>query len=520
MTGYSKSKVLSAVLLLPALLTAQSANIDALVERTRAAFNVPGIAVAVVKDGKVVLEKGYGVRSIETKAPVTAHTLFRIASNTKAFTAAAMAILVDEGKVHWNDHVVDLLPGFQMYDSYVTREMTVADLFVHRSGLGLGEGDLMFFPPSDLTREEILHRLRFLKPATSFRSSYAYDNLLYLVAGSIIPAVTGKSWDDFVRERIFTPLGMSESVLNTAAFLKARDIATPHSELDGKPVVVEQENVDNNAPAGSIASCVHDLAKWMMVQLNRGEMDSGRRLFSEAQSRTMWRGLTIMPIPTYPKEAPKVLDALKPNFSEYALGWHTEDYRGHKLVGHTGGLSGFVSRTFLVPDQKLGIVILTNAEHDGAHTALAWSIADEFLGAPKTDWIGAYRELEKLEGQEIAKVLSASAGKRNANSKPSLPLASYAGTYRDQWYGDIIIREENGKLTIQFSHTKALAGSLEHWQYDTFVARWKERSMNADAYVTFNLKPDGSIDEVRMKAVSPATDFSFDFQDLLLRPVK
>lgn len=519
MTGCLKNKLLVAAVLLPAIACAQE-NFDALVERARTEFHVPGIALAVVKDGRVVVEKGYGVRRVGDPAPVDAHTLFRIASNTKAFTAAALAILVDEGKIHWSDHVVDLLPGFQMYDSYITREMTVEDLLVHRSGLGLGEGDLMFFPPSDLSREEILHRLRFLKPATSFRSHYAYDNLLYLVAGSIIPAVTGKSWDDFVRERIFAPLGMTSSDNRTAALLTGTDVATPHAEVDGKLTPLEQENVDNNAPAGSIVSCVHDLAKWMMVQLNRGALPDGKRLFSEAQSEKMWTGLTILPIETHlPKGAPSALAMLIPNFNEYALGWTLRDYRGHKIVGHTGGLSGFVSRTFLVPDLKLGIIILTNAEAEGAHTALAWSIADHYLGAPQTDWIATYRDLARFEAARDAAVVSAATGHRNASTHPSLPLAKYAGRYRDPWYGDVVITQNAGKLAISFTHTKLLTGDLEHWQYDTFVARWHQRSMNADAFVTFSLKPDGSIDEIKMRPVSPATDFSFDFQDLALHPV-
>src|SRR5581483_2577077 len=330
MTSYcTTGKRLSLALLVAAGCAAQ--DFDSPVERARREFEVPGIAVAVVKDGKIVLEKGYGVRRVGDAAPVTPDTLFRIASNTKAFTAASLGMLVDEGRIHWNSHVVDLMPGFQMYDSYVTREMTVTDLLVHRSGLGLGEGDLMFFPPSNLTREQILERLRFLKPATSFRSGYAYDNLLYLVAGQLIPAVTGKSWDDFVKERIFTRLGMTHSGTSTAALLNGRDVATPHAKVDGKLMTLEQENVDNNAPAGSIVSCVSDLAKWVTVQLDRGKTANGR-LFSEAQSRMMWTGQTILPIH-------EEMEALRPNFYEYGLGWFLRDYRGKRIVYHTGVLA-------------------------------------------------------------------------------------------------------------------------------------------------------------------------------------
>ncbi len=486
-------------------------SVDRVVERARSVFDVPGIAVAIVKDGKVVLAKGYGVRRVGRSEPVTAHSLFRIASNTKAFTAAALAMLVDEGKIHWDDRVVDLMPSFQMYDPYVTREMTVTDLLVHRSGLGLGEGDLMFFPPTDLTREEIIRRLRFLKPATSFRSSYAYDNLLYLVAGQLIPAVTGTSWDDFVKARIFTPLHMTSTFTNTEALESGSDVAIPHSRVNGKLEPLAHENVDNNAPAGSIVSCVSDLAQWMMLQLGRGQT-GGARLFSEAQGKAMWTPRTILPI------APS-LPGLEPNFYDYGLGWFLRDYRGRKMVYHTGVLAGYVSRTTLIPDLNLGIVVLTNGEEEGAHAAVAFTVVDQYLGAPETDWVTAFHNLAKKEQADAEAQMRKSGASRNANSKPSLSLASYAGRYRDPWYGDVTIEEQGGKLAIRLTHSPSLVGDLDHWQYDTFVARWRNRTLDADAYVTFSLKPDGSIDEVRMKAVSPATDFSFDFQDLLLRPV-
>jgi CubicO group peptidase (beta-lactamase class C family) len=489
--------------------------VDQVVERARKEFDVPGIAVAIVKDGNVVLAKGYGVRKLGEAAPVTAHSLFRIASNTKAFTAAALAMLVDEGKLRWDDAVIQHMPGFQMYDPYVTRELTVRDLLVHRSGLGLGAGDLMFFPPTDLSREEIVRRLRFVKPATSFRSRYAYDNLLYLVAGQLIPAATGKSWDDFVKERIFTPLGMTSTNASTQALKAASDVAMPHSKASGKLEALPHEDLDSNAPAGGINSCVADLAKWVTVQLNRGAMGSSR-LFSEAQSRQMWSAQTIMPIGDPPGGA---LAALRPNFSAYGLGWGLNDYQGKKIVSHTGGFSGYVSRVTMVPDLKLGVVVLTNQEATGAFQAVTYTILDHYLGAPETDWVAPFLAQARQGETGAEETVKQVAAKRNATSRPSLPLAGYVGRYRDAWYGDVAIEEHGGKLEMSFTHTRQLTGVLEHWQYDTFVARWRDRALAADAYVTFSLKPDGSVDEVKMAPVSPATDFSFDFQDLLLKPV-
>jgi CubicO group peptidase (beta-lactamase class C family) len=506
-------KLWLALLAIPCL----AQDFDSAVERARKVFDVPGMAVAVVKDGAVVLAKGYGVRKVGEAAPVTAHSLFRIASNTKAFTAAALAMLVDEGKIRWDERVVDLMPSFQMYDPYVTREMTVTDLLVHRSGLGLGEGDLMFFPPTDLSREEIIRRLRFLKPASSFRSRYAYDNLLYLVAGQLIPAVTGTSWDDFVKQRIFTPLHMNSTFTATGALEKGGDVAIPHTKLGGKLVALAHENVDNNAPAGSIISCAGDLAQWMIVQLNRGQMPGGR-LFSEAQSKAMWSAETILPIAAVPANAPAALQAIQPNFYDYGLGWFLRDYRGKKMVYHTGELAGYVSRTTLIPEMKLGIVVLTNAEETGAHAAVTNSIVDHYFGVAAADWAEVFHSVAAREQAEAEAAVQRSGAAHNRESHPSLPLERYAGRYRDAWYGDVVIEQHGDKLGIRFTHSPSLTGQLEHWQYDTFVARWTARTLGADAFVTFSLKPDGAIEDVRMQAVSPLTDFSFDFQDLLLRP--
>jgi CubicO group peptidase (beta-lactamase class C family) len=494
-------------------------RIDEVVERARRTFEVPGIAVAVVKDGKVVLAKGYGVRKLGETAPVTADSLFRIASNTKAFTTAALAILVDEGKLHWDDRVIDHLPEFQMYDPYVTREMTVRDLLTHRSGLGLGAGDLMFWPATDFTREEIVRRIRFLKPATSFRSRYAYDNLLYLVAGQIVGHVTGKSWDDFVRERIFVPLGMLHTNSSTRALIAAADVANPHARADGKLVALSQTDHDNNAPAGSINSSVGDLAKWMIVQLNHGAY-AGGRLFSAERSSEMWSGQTILPIEDLPAGAPAAMAQIQPQFNQYGLGWMLRDYRGRKMVYHTGTLAGYVSRVTMIPEINLGIVVLTNQEEAGAHASIAYSILDEYLSAPAVDWVPAFREMARLEAAEGEDEVKKSSAGRNANSRPSLPLASYAGWYRDAWYGDVAVTENFGRLVISFTHTKQLTGDLEHWQYDTFVARWKDRTLAADAFVTFTLGADGSVQQMKMAPVSPLTDFSFDFQDLDLRRLR
>jgi CubicO group peptidase (beta-lactamase class C family) len=489
-------------------------DLDAYVASSMKTFDVPGMAVAIVKDGKILVAKGYGVRKMGDPTPVDEFTLFGIGSNTKAFTTAALATLVDEGKLSWDDPVYQRLPGFVMYDPYVSHEMTIRDLLTHRSGMGLGEGDLLFWPHTTYTREEVIYKLRFMKPQSSFRSHYAYDNLLYMTAGQIVPAVTGTSWDDYVRQRIFAPLGMTHSNLSNAAFKPGDDYAFPHSRVDGRLQVVAFGELDNAGPAGAINSCAADMAKWVQLQLNRGKfVDRDGRLFTEQRSKEMWTPQTILPI----GDPPAPLAGLKANFADYALGWGLRDYHGRKLVGHTGGVAGFVSRVMLVPEENLGVVVLTNAEEDGAFDSILYHVLDHYFHLPPTDWIAAYKSVKDKEEKDAEETMKKAEGARDTNSKPSLPLEKYAGVYKDAWYGPITIRMDKGSLVITFDHTPTMIGDLLHWQHDTFKAHWRLRTIE-DAFITFSLNPDGSIDTARMAAVSPLADFSYDFQDLLLKP--
>jgi CubicO group peptidase (beta-lactamase class C family) len=494
--------------------TALPRDLDAYVAGVMQTFEVPGIALAIVKDGRVLLARGYGVRKLGDATPVDDHTLFGIASNTKAFTATALGILVEEGKLQWDAPVINYLPWFQMYDPFVTRELTIRDLLVHRSGLGLGAGDLLWWPTSTYDRKEIARRLRYIKPATSFRSAYAYDNVLYSVAGEVIEAVSGQTWEDFVSSRILARVGMTGSSVRHSAAGGGGNIATPHAVVDGRVRPVSPFGSDNVNPAGGINASATDIAKWLLVQLDSGKLADGTRLFSPRTTRELWSVVT----PIRPGTPPPELAPLRANFVGYALGFGLRDYRGWKVISHTGGLPGFVSRITFVPDQRLGIAVFTNQESGEAFEAITWRLLDHFLAAPLTDWLAAYRTLKLRGDSMVAAAERAAAAARDTASRPSLPLAKYAGAYRDAWYGDISITLENGKLVMRFSHSPSLTGDLEHFQYDTFIARWRDRELRADAYVTFALKPDGSIDQVKLAAVSPATDFSFDFQDLLLVP--
>jgi len=489
-------------------------GLDALVERVRSTFDVPGISLAIVKDDKVVVARGYGVRRLGNPTPVDGRTLFGIASNSKVFTATALGLLVEEGKVAWDAPVVRYLPWFQLSDPYVTRELTIRDLLVHRSGLGLGAGDLLWWPPSTYTRREIAQRLRYVPLDTSFRSAYAYDNVLYLVAGEVIESSSGQTWEDFIRTRILARVGMSTSHPRFDTTVNGGNVATPHARVEERVRAVQPFASDNTNPAGGILSNAEDMAKWMRVLLRQGQLEDGTRLFSEATWRQISGLVTPMPNP----EPPAELAPLRTFVQGYALGLNVREYRGHGALTHTGGLVGLVSRVLLIPDIGLGVSVLTNQESGEAFNALTYSVADHYLMAPPFDWV---RQLDLFRGRNLARTAEAelkSAQSRDATSKPSLPLAKYAGTYTDAWYGDIEITEGAGQLRIRFTKTPALAGTLEHWQHNTFVARWTDRELRADAFVTFALKPDGSIERARMEAVSPATDFSFDFQDLVLLP--
>lgn len=503
---------------------ARAYDLEADVTRVMKTFDVPGIAIAIVKDGKVIVARGFGVRKLGEPAPVDGKTLFEIASNSKAFTAAALAMLVDEGKLDWDDPVTKHLPDFQMYDAYVTHEMTVRDLLTHRSGLGLGAGDLLWWPTTSFSTDEIIQKLRYIRPATSFRGSYAYDNLLYIVAGKIVAQKAGKPWGEVVRERILEPVGMTATTTSLAANAGNPNVANAHSKIGGKIAAVRSMPVANAAGAVGINTNAEDIARWMTVLLDEGRIASAGkdaqgkevRLFSAKQAREMWTAQTPIRIDE-PKPA---LAATKPNFLAYGLGFQLRDYKGKKVALHSGALQGFYSQVVLVPEAKLGIAILTNAESGGAFTSLRYRLLDQYLGAAPSDWIKLIGDAENEAHEKDMAAQKKAAATRAARSQPSLPLAAYDGDYQDAWYGTVSIKPVGGKHVMSFARTPGLSGELEHFQHDTFIVRWKERNFNADAYVTFSLNPDGSIDRMKMAPISSETDFSYDFADLSFTPVK
>jgi CubicO group peptidase (beta-lactamase class C family) len=497
---------------------------DARVEQVIGKHGVPGMAIAIIEQGEITHARGYGVRRLGGTDPVDADTIFPTGSTGKAFTSAALAILVDEGKLGWDDRVIDHLPDFRMYDAWVTREMTVRDLLVHRSGLGLGAGDLLFVPRSSRSRGDIVRALRNIKPATSFRSNYAYDNILYIVAGEVIAKISGQDWESFMRERVFEPAGMSSSVSDEKDRFANPNRAQPHARLDPRvrglgpqQLLPEREGLGQvGAPAGGLSSSANDLARWLQIQLARGELPGGdgKRLYSKASAQAMWTPQVPVPINAFP--AP--IADITPQFSGYALGWNVQDYRGVKLVQHGGAVFGVLTFIVLVPERNLGISLQINSEDVGVMRALSYELLDHYLGFEPRDWVAAFEtwNRQRLDGG-LAALQAASNSARKA-SRPSLPVSGYAGRYVDAWYGPIEIAERSGRLRIDFQQTPNMAGTLSHWQYDTFRTQWDDDSIEP-AFVTFALDAEGNVAQITMKPVSPLADFSYDYQDLLFTPV-
>jgi CubicO group peptidase (beta-lactamase class C family) len=510
------------VLVPAAASAAPPANFEQRAEALRREFGAPGLTVAIVEQGRVTMARGFGVTDLASPRPVTADTNFAIGSVTKAFTAAALAILVDEGRLAWDDKVIDHMPEFRMFDPWVTREMTIRDLLVHRSGLGLGAGDLLMVPTSNLTRADIVDRLGRIPPATSFRSSYAYDNILYIVSGRLIERVSGMSWERFMQERVLRPAGMMRATVDNDVRGDPRLIAHPHARLNGairglgdmvrlgETVVVPQLA----APAGGIAASASDMARWINVQLAHGALPGGRRLFSEAASGEMWRPAVLMPAGNLPPP----LDATQPLFNTYAFGWNVRDYRGVRVVMHGGGVYGSITRLVLIPERNIGFFLATNSEEAALLTGLQYELLDHYLDAPHRDWPHAFQAYLVARYNGAVAALSAPAA-APAQAGPSLPLDNYAGDYRDPWFGTIRIRKENGVLAVDFPHWPGISATLEHWQYDTFRTRFNDPGVEP-AYVTFQLDADGRPDRITMRSVSPVADFSFDYQDLAFRRVE
>ena len=437
-------------------------QIDSLVEKTMKTFNVPGMAVAILKDGKVVHMKGYGTRSIDKGGKVDENTMFGVASNTKAMTTAALAKLIDQGKLEWDTKVTAVIPEFKLYDPYVTSEFTVRDLLTHRSGLGLGAGDLMVWPSANITtKDELIHNLRYLKPVSSFRSKYDYDNLLYIVAGVVVEKVSGVDYDTFIAENIFKPLEMENTVVNWNLIKDNTNVIEGHAPNDGKLVTVGLSFTKAADPAAGVYSSVNDMGKWVQMQLNKGKYGENLQdsIFSQKQHREMWTPQTL--IRTGPGD-------YNTQFRAYGLGWNLSDVNGYKEVAHTGGLLGIVSQVTMIPQLDLGIIVLTNQQSGEAFRSVSNSIKDSYFGIKGKDRIKQYNEIvlrnEKHSDSIVSEVWE-NVEKTQKNGKTnSAGLANYTGTYSDPWFGRVNIFLKNGKWRFEAEKAPDLLGEMRFYK--------------------------------------------------------
>jgi len=491
-----------------------------LAARAMSEFSVPGMAIGIVKSGEVLLLRGYGVREIGKPEQVDEKTLFKIASNSKAFTSAALAVLVDDGAIKWDGLVIDYLPQFRMHDSWVTANFTVTDLLTHRSGLKPFMGDMLLWPePNAFTTDDIIHALRYFEPVSSFRTRYAYDNLLYIVAGQLVPQVSGKTWGEFVEQRLMRPAGMKRCFADRIPKKEMRNLAAPHGVIEGKLQVIERSRIPARPPvsaaAGGVVCSVGDMLTWVRTQLGHGTAPDGEQLFSAAQSAEMWKPQMILNV------SERDYEMNRTHFKAYGLGWRLADVDGFKEVSHTGTLAGMKSYVVMVPELQLGVVLLTNGSSSPARTSVMNTIVRSFMPVEQVDWIQLMLDEQKAEQAEEAEqetAVAETAGPAATCAPCAAPdLAALAGRYRDPWFGDVSISLVDGQLVFDAEKSPKLSGPLSERHGNRFVIRWTDRTLEADAYIQFETDRDDRVTSITMLKLD---DGDFDFEDLNLTRVE
>jgi CubicO group peptidase (beta-lactamase class C family) len=467
------------------------ASLDAYIQDGMQQWEIPGLALAVVKDDEIVLCRGFGTRKLGEIQHVDGDSLFAIGSNTKAFTTLALGLLVQDGRLSWDDLVIRHLPGFEMYDPYVTREIRVRDLLCHRSGLSTWGGDLMSIG-STYDRTEVVRRARYIPPATGLRYEYGYSNLMFAVAGEMFPALTGLSWEDFIHRRIFEPLGMARSCTSIRDLEHLDNVARPHARLGGQVRCVPYRNVDNDGPAGSINSSASDMVRWLRLLLADGIWEGQQLVEPSILDETR--------SPHTPLRIPPEGRALIPSrhFLAYGLGWFLMDYHGRMLVFHGGGIDGMLSQVVLVPEEKLGIVVLTNKEPHSFASVLYYHIVDAFLGVPFMDWNGILFERDRKDEADEEDRKKKMEQERVMGTRLTLPLEGYAGTYTNDIYGEASIVLKDGGLILHLSAHPDITGALKHWHYDAFLCRWSDPIFDK-GLVPFILDGQGTVEAFRLK---------------------
>jgi CubicO group peptidase (beta-lactamase class C family) len=492
-------------------LSAQNISINTLDDYFQNALDdwkVPGMAIGIIQNDDVLLAKGYGVKQSDKKAKVDANTLFPIASNTKAFTSAALASLVDQGLLSWDDKVIDHLAYFQLYNSYVSQEMTIRDLLCHRSGLKTFSGDLLWFN-SDYSRRGVIERAKYLKPAHAFRTTYGYSNIMFIAAGEIIESVTGISWDQYLKDSFFIPLRMNRTNTSVSQLEKIENVAQPHNDVDGKVIPIAYQNWDNIGGAGAINSSVNDMIKWLQLQLHEGSIGE-RTFYSKENAWEMWSPHTLLPVS---KSTSHRYPGM--HFKAYGLGWAMFDYHGRKVINHSGGYDGMISYTCLVPEEKLAFVILTN-KNSALYYPLVYKILDAFLSEKDRDW--SREILEIVEANENYKDFKAKEeiSSRIKDTEPSLALADYCGVYESELYGEAKVSLKEDKLCVQFIPSPLFEGELSHWHYNTFQIEMINFPSLPKGKAHFYIGDDAKVEELKIDIPNP----DFDFTELKFLKVK
>jgi CubicO group peptidase (beta-lactamase class C family) len=482
-------------------------DLDAYYEQALDDWNVPGMAVAIVKDGEIIFSKGYGTLNVNTGEKVDGNSLFAIASNTKAFTATALAILVDEGKINWTDRVRDYLPWFELYDPYVSDNFTIRDLLTHRSGLKTFSGDLIWYG-TKLSREEVVRNAKYLEPTFGFRGGWGYSNIMYIAAGLIIEEVTGQSWDEFIKDRILDPLHMDRTISSTKLLPGVENVSSPHNDFEDGLITIEWLNWDNVAPAGSIISSANDVSKWLIFNMNKGVTPEGDTLVSAWRFEEMWTAVNPQSISTWSKR-----NWPSTHFKAYGLGWAMFDYHGRKILGHGGGYDGFISNTTFVPEEGLGMVFLTN-KNTSLYYPLKFKTLDVMLDAEEeTDWSADFLAMIEQRKEMVEFEKEEAEAARAMDTKPTLPLQDYLGTYHCEMYGDAEVYFEGTQLMVHLLPTEIFVGTLSHWQYNSWKIEMKGVPALPSGLVNFIIDKEGKVAEMKIDIPNP--DFYFDELEFL-----
>ncbi|MFP2997760.1 serine hydrolase [Spongiivirga sp. MCCC 1A20706] len=474
-------------------------KLDKYIENAVEQWGVPGLSVAIVKDGEIVFEKGYGVKELGKPDKNDEHTLYAIASNTKAFTSAMIAQLVEEGEIQWDDPVQQYIPYFEVYDPTISGMITIRDLLSHRVGLGTFHGDTGWYR-SDFTSEEIIKNIKHVKKSYPFRSGYGYSNLMFITAGKVIEEVTGKSWAENVQERILDPVGMTRTVPSVSMLAQKGNYATPHKYRDGKHSVTPWVSWDNVQATGGLLSSVHDMGLWIAANLNHGIIEKDT-LFSKTSRNQMWRPHTTMTRNHVGK------NDFGNRWAGYGLGWFLGDYQGKYMVRHGGGYDGMISTVNLLPDLNLGVVVLTNGVKVPT-SAIAYYVFDRYLGRKEKDWSNFFKVNSDRYYASDTRISDLKA-KRVEETKPSLTTEAISGTYMPKGHGPIKVYEKNGAIILDFTRAQDLKARLEHWHYDTYKIIW-EKDQPWFSFGTVQFTTDNNHQVKGIKFEVPNDDFFFE----------